>query len=211
MSLQRTASGAATSRIKVEPKVKGAALLEVLKWYAEAHGTGVLQRAAEKMPSALRVFVTHPEEPTLGLLAGTWYPAELVTFVFSEMTADLSPPAVRQLAMSAVRASVGTTLSGIYAGIIRLLVSPKMLADHYQKLWRLYHNTGEFRVIVQAPTKHEFRLSDWPAHDPFLCSMNLYATGLILEMIGAKEVSGQLGACVLRGDDHCSYIQSWKA
>jgi hypothetical protein len=191
-------------------KIKGAAFIEILKWYSATQNSTQLSQIARKLSPRQRQYVTRPEEPTLGLLPGTWYEAELVATVFREMTADLSPPAVRQLAEEAVRASVGTTLSGIYAGIIRMLVSPKMLADHYQKLWRLYHNTGEFKVQVLAPNKYEFRLSNWPVHDPFFCLMNFYATRLILELIGMKGVTGQQGGCVDRGDPHCSYIQSWK-
>jgi hypothetical protein len=134
----------------------------------------------------------------------------MVAAVFRAMTADLSPPAARQFAEEAVRASVGATMSGIYAGIIRMLVSPKLLAEHYQRLWRLYHNTGEFKVHVLGPTKYDFRLSQWAAHDPFICQMNFHATRLILELVGMKGVSGQSGGCVDRGDPYCSYIQTWK-
>src|SRR5262245_11119155 len=137
------ASVAAPSSVRGEmPKIKGAAFLEVLKWYAANHGTERLRRAVQEMPDHLRHYVTRPEDPTLGLLAGTWYPSQLIALVFQEMVLGLSPAAMRQLAADAVKASVGTTLSGIYAGVLRLLVSPKMLADHYQKLWGLYHNTG---------------------------------------------------------------------
>lgn len=192
------------------PKIKGAGFLEILKWYASVHGPGRLRRAADRVPLAYRSLVTRPEEPTLGLLPGTWYPAEFVGMFFREMTADLSPVVVRQIAQDAVKASVGNTLSGLYAGIFRLLVSPKMLASNYQRLWRLYHNTGEFEVLIVAPNKYDFRLSNWPVHDPFFCLMNFYATKLILEMLGMKEVNAQQAACVARGDRYCSYVQTWK-
>jgi hypothetical protein len=196
---------------KEAPKIKGAAFLEILKWYAAAHGTERLRRAAHKMPRELKPFITRPNDPTLGILASTWYPSELVALVFHEMVQDLTPRASRQLVADAVKASVGTTLSGIYAGILRMLVSPKMLAEHYQKLWRLYHSTGEFQVIVDSPTRYEFRLQNWPGHDAFICQMNLHATKLILEMIGMREVTGQLAACVDKGSAYCSYVQSWRA
>jgi hypothetical protein len=109
-----------------------------------------------------------------------------------------------------VRASVGTTLSGIYASFMRLLVSPSMLAEHYQKIWRLYHSTGRFNVITHSPTHQEFQVHDWPAHDSFICLMNLYATRLTLEIIGQKDVNGITQKCVDRGDGYCSYVQKWK-
>ncbi|APR78415.1 Hypothetical protein A7982_03762 [Minicystis rosea] len=193
------------------PKIKGAGFVEILKWYATTpQGPARLKRAVQKLPPDLRGYITRPDEPTLGVLAGTWYPAPLVGHVFGEMTSDLSPLAVRQLAIDAVKASVGTTLNGLYAGIFRMLVSPKMLANNYNRLWRLYHNTGEFEVIIESPTRFDFRLSKWPVHDSFFCQMNLQATKLILEMLGMKEVMGQLTACVDRGDAHCSYLQMWK-
>lgn len=197
--------------MKEEPKIKGAAFIEILKWYAAKHGTGRLRQVRSSLPPHLQPFITRIDEPSLGLLPGTWYDAQLVRVVFQEMTRGLTPSATRQLAADAVKASVGTTLSGIYAGIIRALFSPTMLARHYQRIWRLYHNTGEFTVIIHSPTKNEFRLSNWPVHDPFLCQMNLHATGLILEIIGVKNVSGQTIACVDRGHPYCSYLQTWIA
>lgn len=195
--------------MKEAPKLKGAAFIEVLKWYGRKHGPERLRKIRQTLPAHLQPYITRVEEPTLGLLPGTWYDAELIRLVFQEMTRGLTPSATRQLAADAVKASVGTTLSGIYAGIIRALLSPTMLARHYQRIWRLYHNTGEFTVIIHSPTRHEFRLSDWPGHDSFICLMNLYATGLILEIIGVHNVSGQTIACVDRGDPYCSYLQTW--
>jgi hypothetical protein len=193
------------------PRIKGAGFVEILKWYSTTpQGPERLRRAAKNLPPLLKHYITRPDEPTLGLLAGTWYPAQLVSLVFKEMTNDLSPLAVRQLAMDAVKASVGTTLSGLYAGIFRMLVSPKMLASNYNRLWRLYHNTGEFEVLIESPTRFDFRLSKWPVHDSFFCQMNLHATKLILEMLGMKDVTGQLAACVDKGDAYCSYVQTWK-
>jgi hypothetical protein len=193
------------------PKIKGAAFIEILKWYATTPGGPErLRRAASRLPPSVKHFATRPDHPTLGLLPGIWYPAELVTRVFAEMTDDLTPPAVRQLALDAVKASVGTTLKGIYAGIFRMLVSPRMLAANYNRLWRLYHSTGEFEVVIASPTRFEFRLSRWPVHDPFFCQMNVHATKLILEMLGKRQVSSQLAACVGWGDPHCSYLQTWK-
>lgn len=193
------------------PKIKGAAFIEILKWYSATHGDDPMHRAVAKMPPELSLYVTRPEAPTLGLLVGSWYPAQLVGIVFQEMTRDLTLSQTRKLAADAVQASVGTTLSGIYASFIRLLVSPTVLADHYQKIWRLYHSTGQFTVITHSPTHQEFQLYNWPAHDSFICMMNHHATKLILEIIGMKEVNGITRNCVDRGDSHCAYVQKWKA
>lgn len=209
MSSERSAR-VFTSASREPAKIKGAAFIEILKWYSTTHGRSRNLDLGRAVPQQYQHYISRPDQPTFGLLAGTWYEADMVAAVFQEMTAGLSPLAVRQLAEEAVRVSVGTTLSGIYAGIIRMLVSPTMLADHYQKLWRLYHNTGEFKVHVLGPAKYEFRLSKWPAHNSFLCQMNLFATRLILELIGLKGVNGQQGACIDKGDQFCSYIQTWK-
>lgn len=196
-----------------EARIKGAGFIEILKWYTQTqpHGVERIQRAVAQMPPECRQYITRPEQLTLGLLVGTWYPAELVRIVFQEMIVDLTPPEARQLALDAVKASVGTTLSGIYKSFMRLLVSPSMLAEHYQKIWGLYHSTGRFYVVTHSPTHQEFQLHDWPAHDSFLCQMNLYATRLILESIGKKEVTGTILKCVDRGDAYCAYVQKWKS
>jgi hypothetical protein len=190
-------------------KIKGLAFIEILRWYARTHGMRRLHEAVASLPPHLRALVIDPERETLGLLSGSWYPTPLITCVFRHMTKDLSPAAVQRLAADAVEHSVGTTLTGVYRAIIRVLVSPKMVADHYQKLWRLYHTTGECKVIVHSPTHQEMRLSHWPAHDSFICLMNLYATKLILETVGCRGVSVTWDKCVDRKDPYCAYSQTW--
>jgi hypothetical protein len=191
------------------PRIKGLAFIEILRWYSKTYGREKLRAAVAALTPELRAFVTDPERETFGLLAGTWYPAALIKCFFQHMTRDLSPSEVRHLAENAVQAAVGTTMSGVYGTIIRVLVSPKMVADHYQKLWRLYHTTGFFKVEILAPKHHEMRLADWPAHDSFLCLMNVYATKLILETIGCKSVQSTWEKCIDRGDAYCAYSQRW--
>jgi hypothetical protein len=194
---------------KNEPKIKGLAFIEILKWYSRSHGAERINKAVASMPPHLRAYIANPDSVTLGLLSGSWYPAELVQHIFSHMTAGLTGQATRQLAADAVKASVGTTLNGIYKAFIRLLVSPEMIAEHYQKIWRLYHTSGECKVIIHDPTHHEMRLSKWPVHDAFLCLMNVYATKLILEITGCKDVSTSLISCVSKGGPYCAYEQRW--
>jgi hypothetical protein len=141
------------------PKIKGLAFIEILRWYARTHGMQRLREAVAALPPDLRQLVIAPDRETLGLLSGSWYPAPLITCVFHHMTKDLSPAAVQRLAADAVQHSVGTTLSGVYGSIIRVLVSPKMVAEHYQKLWRLYHTTGECKVFIHSPTHQEMRMT----------------------------------------------------
>jgi hypothetical protein len=193
------------------PRVKGLAFIEVLRWYQKTHGRARLREAIDALPPHLRSFITDPERDTLGLLAGSWYPAALITGFFQHMIRDLPAASLRQLAAGAVQASVGRTLSGVYGKVIRKLITPAMIADHYQRLWRLYHTSGECRVLTHGPTHHELRISDWPAHDSFVCLMNGYATRLILEQIGCKGVAVSWDKCVDRNDGYCAYSQHWIA
>jgi hypothetical protein len=195
----------------VEPKIKGLAFIEVLRWYSRTYGQGRLREAIAALPPALKVHITDPDKETFGLKGGTWYPTALIESFFDHMTRDLPPAAVRKLAEDAVKASVGVTMSGIYGTILRVLVTPKMVADHYQKLWRLYHTTGVCRVEILGPTHHEMRLSDWPDHGSFICLMNAFATRLILETIGCKEVEVTREKCIDHGDPYCAYAQRWRA
>lgn len=194
---------------KIEPKIKGLAFIEILKWYVQTHGAKRIDQAVASMPGHLRAFISNPQSVTLGLLAGSWYPAELVQHIFRHMTTGLTIHATRQLAADAVKASVGTTLNGIYRTFIRLLVSPEMIAEHYQRIWRLYHSSGECKVFIHSPTHHEMRLTDWPVHDSFLCLMNVYATKTILELSGCTDVSTSLIRCIDKGDSYCAYEQRW--
>jgi hypothetical protein len=194
---------------KNEPKIKGLAFIEILKWYSQTHGRKRIDAAVGALPPHLASFIANPGSVTLGLLPGSWYPAALVQHIFRHMTSGLTYQAIRQLAADAVKASVGTTLNGIYKTFIRLLVTPEMIAEHYQKIWRLYHSSGECKVLIHSPTHHEMRLSDWPVHDSFLCLMNVYATKMILELSGCKDVTTSLIRCIDKGDTYCAYEQRW--
>jgi hypothetical protein len=190
-------------------KIKGLAFIEVLKWYSKTYGQRQLMDAVNALPPGLASYATAPDQPNLGLLAGSWYPAEFVDKIFAHLYRDMSAQEVDQLAADFSQASVGNTLSGFYASFMRKLLSPELIAAHYQKIWRLYLNTGQCEVIVHAPNKHEVRVFSWSGHTPFLCKMVQHATRNVLEVIGCKNVTSRLIKCVGHKDPYCAYELIW--
>jgi hypothetical protein len=192
-----------------EPKIKGLAFIEGLRWYSETHGHDRLLDAAESLPPHLGGFVTDRSSPTLGLLCGSWYPSELVRWMIAHFCRGLARDEIRRLASDFADASIGTTLTGTYAALMRTLGSPELVAAYYQKIWRLYQSTGDCRVIVHSPTKHELQISDWSGHDGFFCLMSMYASRRVLETVGCRSVRASLLQCVDGDATHCSYVQTW--
>lgn len=192
-----------------EPKIKGLAFIEALRWYEATHGQERLTHAAHLLPMPLSVYATDPHAPTLGLRAGGWYPTDLVNAIFAELARGLTPDETLDLAANFARASIGNTLSGVYGTLMRLLVSPERVATNYQRIWRIYQTTGECKVTIHGPTSHELRISSWAGHTRFFCSMALFASRDVLELIGCKNVESKLLACVADGRDYCAYLHTW--
>ena len=53
------------------PKIKGLCFIEALKWYAKSRGQARIIQALAAVPAPLRVHVTNPSSPSLGLLPGS--------------------------------------------------------------------------------------------------------------------------------------------
>lgn len=191
------------------PKIKGLAFMEALKWYSQTHGQGRLVEAVADLPPALRVLITKPDVPSLGLLPGSWYPSELVQLIFTSLCRGLPTSQAQQLPADFARASIANTLSGFYGNLMRALVSPELIAAHYQKIWRLYQSTGDCKVVIHSPTQHELRIADWGGHTPFFCKLAMHASQDVLEVVGCKNVRAAPLSCVEQRAAYCSYTLSW--
>jgi hypothetical protein len=191
------------------PKVKGLAFIEALKWYSKTRGQGRVVEAVRATPARLTVHVSDLESPSLGLLPGSWYPSELVQHIFTHFCVGLTKQQIRQLGVDLARAGVANTLTGMYATFTRLLVTPDLIAAHYQKIWRLYQSTGRCEVLPQSPTQHELRVHAWPAHFPLFCTMVMAGTKNIYEIVGCKNVTSTIATCVDQRSPYCSYTLSW--
>lgn len=192
------------------PKIKGLAFIEALKWYAKTHGQARLVEATKGLPPRLAAYLTAPTLPSLGLLPGSWYPSEMIQFIFANLCRGLTPPQVTHLASDFAKASIANTLSGFYATLMRALASPELIATHYQKVWRLYQSTGRCVVVIHSPTHHELRISDWPGHTPFFCKMSMFASRYVLEVIGCKDVTSTVVSCVETHAPYCGYALRWR-
>lgn len=191
------------------PKIKGLAFIEALKWYATTHGQDRLVAATKGLAPHLAVFITSTTSPSLGLLPGSWYPSELINHVFSALSRGMTPIQTQQLAASFAQAAIGNTLKGMYATLMRALVSPQMIGTHFQKIWRLYQSTGVCEVTTLAKNRQELRISDWGGHTPFFCQMVRFSARNVLEVSGCVGVESAIAGCVSRGAPCCTYVLSW--
>jgi hypothetical protein len=193
------------------PKIKGLAFIEALRWYEKHHGQARLTDAAKALPATYSHYVTAPTQPHLGLLAGTMYPSGMIELIFADLCVGMNREQTTQLAANFAKASIGKTLSGFYATLMRMLASPELIAAHYQKIWRLYQSTGVCEVVMHSPTHHELRIKDWGGHTPFFCQMAMFASRDVLEVIGCKQVTSTVVKCVEQRAPYCGYALRWKA
>lgn len=206
-----SASGTAqrSSERASEARIKGAAFREFLRFYVKTYGEAALCERSARMPAALRAQLA-PEEPVLGVLHSTWYPAPLVHALLDELTRDMSDAQMRTLASKASSAVMQKTLHGLYKVLFDWMATPERYARHAPKLWHSYYDSGTMEITAQpSGTEALTVIRDWAAHHPFICELNRGAAEAIYAAMGCSDVVCERVACVSRGDAECRFVTRW--
>ena len=194
----------------VSGRIKGAAFLEFLRWYEGQVGPERLRCIARAVP-AVGDYELFPERRVLGVLASTWYPAELVHCLLDEIAGGLSPQDRGSLAMSGSQAVMDATLRGIYRTLFRWMASPQRYAKYAPKLWGAYYDSGRFSVTMPSNTEAVATIRDWATHHPLICDLNKGAAKAIYDAMGCADTSVERTACVANGDPECRFVTRWKS
>lgn len=190
-------------------RIKGAAFREFLRFYVKTYGEAALRERSARMPAALRASLAL-EEPVLGVIQSTWYPAPLVHALLDELTRDMGNAEIRSLASKASAAVMQTTLRGLYKVLFDWMATPERYARHAPKLWHSYYDSGTMEITVQASgTEALTVIRDWAAHHPFICELNRGAAEAIYGAMGCSDVVCERVACVSRGDAECRFVTRW--
>jgi hypothetical protein len=150
-----------------------------------------------------------PARPAFGVLASTWYPAEIVHH-FLDRILEGHPDEGRELAREVNREVVPRMIHGIYKVIYGAVASPELYSRHIGRQWKRLHTTGERSFVVRAPGEGYSLVTDWPAHHPFLCWITIYTMVSLFESMGFEHVAAERIRCVGHGAEECATILRWR-
>lgn len=189
-------------------RVRGSAFREFVRWYGIAVNVDRLRAAVASLPEEHQALL-RPDDPALGVIASTWYPAPLVHRLIDELIAGFDPMTREQLARNAAAAVMDVTLEGVYRLLFRWMATPARYAKYASRLWASYYDSGEFMIVASVPGQATAVLRDWPSHHDFVCELNLRAATEIYKAMGCREVETVREACIGHGDSECRFVTRW--
>ncbi len=187
--------------------IKGAAVREFVRWYAEQEGPEHLRELVARMPAEHRASLD-PGTPALGLLANTWYDAELVHALLDAMVQDMDAAQREALARGGAEAVMAATLRGLYKVLFSWMASPSRYAKFSPKLWASYYDCGDF-VVESSPGEAVCTIRNWSTHHSVICDLNREAARQIYLAMGCGGVNTVRTHCVAEGHDHCRFVTTW--
>lgn len=189
--------------------IKGAGVLGYFEWWNESGEKPLRELVHELDPEFRRYFNEH--HATLGILASSRYPAEVIHAILDRMQADKSDERMQELIRSGAHAMIRGHLSGIYRFLFLTFMNPDRYARSSQKLFSRYMSEGRLTKVVEGPGRHVAVLRDWMGHHPHLCDASMYGGECVYRMLGCEGVEVEKTACVSRGDAECSWVTTWDA
>jgi hypothetical protein len=189
--------------------VRGAAVDEFLAWYGRERDLDKLVGAVRSLPADLTSKLRW-EAGAPRLIPFAWYPCELIHGLFDQLLRGMDGPERDRLCREVAAHVMSTTLRGVYKAMFKAVVSPGLFAKVSPRLWRLYYDTGESVVTVEADNRHRSELSGWRGHHPFLCDINRLCGEWIYAELKCVDVSSHQLACVGRGDPSCIVLTHWQ-
>lgn len=180
---------------------------ELVLWTTQRRGVASLRTAVAGLPPAWRA-VFDDADPTLGLVASTWYPAAAVHRLVDAVTQGLNDGARSEFARLAARAVTAGMLSGVYKTLFSMMSDPDRYARHGQRLWASMYDTGRWSAAMGVK-ELVAQIRFWSGHHPVLCEMNAASGVPLLEAMGCRGAQFQQQTCVSRGDSECRYALTW--
>jgi hypothetical protein len=189
-------------------KIKGAAFREFVAWVEQDRGPEALAEVVSGLPPEVRrQFLVG--RPALGLLAATWYPAEVVHAFLDQLTQGLGEAELQRMARQGAEFTMQRNLRGVYRSLFALFVSPRIYVLGMQQLWNLHYDSGRVRNVEDGPNRHRAIVSDWHGHHPFICRLNTAAVFPIYGAMKCKDIGVHRESCVSQGDPACSWVITW--
>jgi hypothetical protein len=192
-----------------QPRIKGAGIRPFLVWYAARYGAGRLLAAAAAIPPAQRAGLDL-DDPCLGVLASSWYPAASIHALLDELLAGVPADQHAELAREGARAIIDSTLKGVYRLLFQTMMTPERYARNAQALFARFYDTGTMEKTPLAPAGHLSRVRDWSSHHPMLCEFIGHTAEYVYAALGCRDVKVRRSACVALGGEECRFEITWK-
>jgi hypothetical protein len=188
-------------------RMKGAGISNFLVWYVGRFGHARLRRIAEGIPEPHRAYF-RTEDPTLGMLASTWYPAAAIHPLLDGFLAEHGAER-GLLAREGARATMEATLKGVYRWLFESMMTPERYARNAQKLFSRYYEPGTMLKTPLGDHGHLSVVRDWPGHHPLLCDMLVNTAEYVYSALGCRDVRASRMACVSEGAPDCRFEITW--
>jgi hypothetical protein len=187
-----------------EPKIKGAAIREMLLWHVKRYGHAETVALTERVPPHLMT-TFDTTQPALGVLGATWYPCA-VTHPMLDRVVEVHGNEGRDIANAANREAVPKMIRGVYRMLFRTAASPQLYASHIQRFWRRLHTTGDRGMTIFESGEAHSVIENWPGHHPFLCWSSIYTMAYVFEAMGYTRWSVERIKCVDHGATRCESL-----
>lgn len=192
-----------------EPRIKGAAVRELVLWYGEKYGEKKLERLAARAGEIAGRKPTEP--PILELLPSAWYPSRTVNALLDALAEGENEVVLQHLAHDATRAVIARGTGTVYRFLLQKLATPELYARLVPRFWSQLHSTGERTITIVAPGQLESVVRAWPGHHPLLCTITIETMAAIFEAMGLTDVRWRRLACVSKGDAECRTELRWRS
>jgi|GEM_PF-1709747 len=178
------------------PSIKGLVVREFLRWYTETRGEEATMRAYRSLPDELRAHLD-PDRELFGLLAGSWYPADIAAGLLEAITEGLTRDERSALLRGGVHHTLRSALTGVYRVIFDTLVTPERHAKYAQKIWSHFYDTGKVVGTILGPNEADQVVTEWTGHHAILCELSIWSLTEFHEFMGCRNVKVTRTACFL--------------
>lgn len=198
----------ALATLGLEGARQGNAFREFLLWYEQDRGQGALLAAFDRLEPALRSELDR-DRPALGVLPSVWYPAAVVHPLLDAVTEGAPPAELDRLVREGARHTIDQMMRGVQRIAFSLLVSPARYPRIINTLWRLNYDSGQVRVLVHGPRKHESIVTGWQAHHRLACRLGHASKERMYQVMGCRSVHVRQTACIADGAADCRSVVTW--
>jgi hypothetical protein len=187
--------------------IRGAPLIEWLRWQSSRFGDQAAASALRHVPSPLKDCFD-PEKPFLGIDPQGWYPAESFHALLDVVVTPLEPSVLEPLVDEAARMTMEGLMRRSMAPFAAALGSVERFARVSNALFRLVHDTGRVHFILRGPRHHESVVTEWLGHHRVMCRFISMCQVPLYEKMGCSEVRIR-PLCVENGALSCGCVTTW--
>lgn len=176
-------------------KAKGTTLISLVKFLRSQR-----ERALALLPESVHCYLDERIQPS------SWYPEDDLLALLRGMLQML--PGGRDENLERMGAAVAREhMEGVY-GHLRS-EDPDTLVRRSVALWASQHDSGTFRVAIEAPGRARYEVRDYARPSPEMCAIFKGYFAETLRVSGWVGVAVEKQSCVLHRADACSWLVTW--